>query len=237
MKPQLSVIIPTLNEEHSLPGTLSTCFEEDALEVLVVDGGSDDNTLLIAQQAGAVILKSAPGRALQLNNGASGANGNILLFLHADTLLPKGFLSLVVEALRKPGVAGGAFSLRIDSRRKALRCISAGANLRSRLLGMPYGDQALFVRAETFACLGGFRQMEIMEDFIFMRSLRRHGKVVTLPQVVVTSARRWEKMGVVRTTLINQLMVCGYTLGVPTATLAKWYQRARGVREEGETHA
>lgn len=229
MAPQLSVIIPTLNEENSVGLAIASCCQGPDIEVLVVDGGSQDKTRSIAEQAGATILASPPGRAGQLNRGAAHARGDLLIFLHADSLLPQGFHHLVADTLTKPGVAGGAFSLHIDSRRKILHYVGIGANLRSRVLGMPYGDQALFVGADLFTAVGGFPELEIMEDYVFIRRLHSHGKIITLPQSVTTSARRWERMGIVRTTLINQVMICGYSLGVPTPTLARWYQRARGV--------
>jgi hypothetical protein len=124
-------------------------------------------------------------------------------------------------------VVGGAFSLAIASSRWSLKVIAGLANLRSRFLRLPYGDQALFTSSDIFWELGGFPDIDIMEDFVFVRNLARRGDVVTLDQCVVTSSRRWEKLGVLRTTLLNQVMVCGYYLGVSPQRLARWYQRER----------
>lgn len=231
----ISVVIPTLNEEPVLARTLATLqgVAEDAFELLVVDGGSADATVALARAAGARIIESPKGRGRQLNAGAAAASGGILLFLHADTLLPARFDRLIEAALAGPGVAAGAFSLAIDSPAKSLAAIAALANLRSRLLNLPYGDQALFITKEKFLAAGGFPEIAIMEDFVFTRQLRKLGRIAILPARATTSARRWQNIGVLRTTLINQLIVGGYAVGVPPSTLARWYQRLRGLGKSG----
>jgi rSAM/selenodomain-associated transferase 2 len=228
----ITIIIPTLNEEQVLGKTL--CHLQNSnnsknCEVIIVDGGSSDATLSIAQKAGCKTISSPRGRARQMNSGAAAAMGGVLLFLHADTLLPDNFPGLILDAANQHGIAAGAFSLAIDSPSKALAAIACLANLRSRLLHLPYGDQALFTTRTMFAAIGGFPEIEIMEDFVFVQKIKKIGKVVILPQRATTSARRWQNMGIIRTTLINQLIVCGYSLGIPPVMLAGWYRRMRGI--------
>ena len=203
--------------------------DKKTCEVIVVDGGSNDKTLALAKKAGCKIIFGTRGRGRQMNRGAAEATGEVLLFLHADTLLPDNFPSLILDAVNRPAVAAGAFSLAIDSPAKSLAVIASVANLRSRLLHLPYGDQALFASRSMFTSVGGFPELEIMEDFVFIRKMKTMGKIVILPEKATTSARRWQNIGPIRTTLINQLIVCGYTFGIAPATLAKWYRRMRGL--------
>ncbi|MBD1873245.1 TIGR04283 family arsenosugar biosynthesis glycosyltransferase [Nodosilinea sp. FACHB-131] len=223
--PLISVIIPTLNEARTLPQTLSTFSEVLGVEVVVVDGGSGDQTVAVAKGLGVQVIESAPGRSHQLNCGAAAASGPLLLFLHADTRLPEGFDRTIRQTLAQPGVVAGAFRLAIDGPGRGLRWVEWGVNLRSRLLQMPYGDQAIFLKAEIFHELGGFPDLPMMEDFELMRRLRKVGKVAIAPSAVVTSDRRWRTLGILRTTLVNQIMVVGYLLGVDPHKLARWYRR------------
>lgn len=194
--------------------------------MIVVDGGSQDGTVQLAQSLGMrVLVARAVGRAGQMNVGAKVATGDILLFLHADTLLPIGFDTLVRQALEQPGAVAGAFALRINGSLLGLRLVEYGVNWRSRWLQMPYGDQAIFLKTTLFHDLGGFPQLPIMEDFEFMRCLRHQGRIVTLPSQVLTSGRRWQKLGVLKTTLINQIAIAAYFLGVPPERIAHWYHR------------
>lgn len=228
----LSVIIPTLNEEQVLGQTLARLENHknaELIEVIVVDGGSSDTTLALAERAGCRTISSARGRGSQMNAGAAAAKGEVLLFLHADTLLPDNFSRLILDAVRLPSFTAGAFSLAIDSPAKSLATIAWFANLRSRRLQLPYGDQALFVSKRMFDAIGGFPEMAIMEDFVFIRKIKKEGKIIILPERATTSARRWKNIGIVRTTLINQVIVCGHSLGIPSAILAGWYRRMRGV--------
>jgi rSAM/selenodomain-associated transferase 2 len=160
-----------------------------------------------------------------MNAGAAVASGDILLFLHADTHLPTSFDTLVRQALQNAGTVAGAFELRIDAQLRGLRLVEKMVNMRSHFLSMPYGDQAIFLKAATFHDLGGFPDLPIMEDFELMLGLRRQGRITIVPAPVVTSGRRWQKLGVVKTTLINQLIIAGYFLGVPPAQLVRWYRR------------
>ena len=232
MTTALSIIIPTLNEAHVLGKTLSQVQGQNNCEVIVVDGGSSDTTVALAQKTGCRILSSPKGRSRQMNLGAEEATGEVLLFLHADTLLPDNFATLILDAISRPGFVAGAFSLAIESSATSLAAIAWLANLRSRLLHLPYGDQALFTTRNMFYAIGRFPEIEIMEDFVFMRKISKEGRIVILPERVTTSARRWENLGILKTTLINQLIVCGYGLGVAPATLAVWYQRIRGIGKQ-----
>jgi rSAM/selenodomain-associated transferase 2 len=152
----ISIIIPALNEESILASTLESTRSSRPLEVILVDGGSVDGTRKVASRYGAKILVSAPGRARQMNRGAAAASGSVLVFLHADTRLPRRFDRYVCGALSCPTVVAGAFELRIDAPTPSLRWIERMANWRSRRLHMPYGDQAIFVRADLFRSMGGF---------------------------------------------------------------------------------
>jgi len=189
-------------------------------ELIVVDGGSTDGTVEIARQFGAHVVHSAPGRGVQLNAGAGAASCPVLLFLHADTLLPPRFVEFVDGALKDNRVVAGAFRLGIDADSMSLRIVERCANLRSRWLGLPYGDQALFMRRQTFDEVGGFPELPMMEDYALVRRLKRAGRIAIVAESVTTSARRWESRGVWRTTLANQMCVLGYSLGISTERLA-----------------
>lgn len=223
----ISVIIPTLNEAAELPTLLATLSPSSTLEVIVADGGSQDDTRAIAQQYGATVVQSAPGRAHQMNTGARAAIGKTLLFLHADTRLPDNFASLVEQTLAQPGVALGAFDLSIDGTLPGLRWVERGVRWRSRWLRLPYGDQALFLRTDTFWQLGGFPEVPILEDLKLVRKARKSGKVALAPAAVSTSARRWEALGVWQTTLINQGVLIAAMLGVPLEKITQFYRRSR----------
>lgn len=231
--PKISIIIPVLNEAATIQKTLTRFENASEVEVIVVDGGSRDDTVAIAMHIGKAIAKSlrievisaAAGRANQMNAGAAVATGDILLFLHADTHLPTSFDTLVRQALQNAGTVAGAFELRIDAQLRGLRLVEKLVNMRSHFLSMPYGDQAIFLKAATFHDLGGFPDLPIMEDFELMLGLRRQGRITIVPAPVVTSGRRWQKLGVVKTTMINQLIIAGYFLGVPPAQLVRWYRR------------
>ncbi|MCS6814303.1 MAG: TIGR04283 family arsenosugar biosynthesis glycosyltransferase [Cyanobacteria bacterium] len=224
---RISVIIPVLNEAATIADSLSHLQRAAgamAIEVIVVDGGSQDGTRDQLAGLGITVLTAPPGRAHQMNAGAARATSNVLLFLHADTRLPLGFPVLVNQVLSTPGVIAGAFALSIDGDLPGLRWVEWFANWRSRTLRMPYGDQAIFLRAEQFHAIGGFPQQPIMEDYELIRRLRRRGQIAIVPQPVITSARRWQKLGVLQTTLINQAIVAAYRLGVSPQRLVRWYR-------------
>ena len=222
---KLSIIIPTINEEANIGATLKSIGRARNVEVIVADGGSEDKTGVIASELGAKVVVCEKGRAKQMNYGASFANGALLLFLHADTLVPKGFDKNLRQILQKPGTAAGAFRLRIASPGFAFRTLENFVNLRSRFFQMPYGDQGLFIKTSTFEELGGFPPLPIMEDFVFVRQLRTRGRIVISISSVVTSARRWKKLGILKTTFINQLIITAFHLGISRSQLAEWYNK------------
>ncbi len=223
----ISVIIPVLNDAEALDLALSSTQDCAGVERIVVDGGSSDESAEVAQSRGAKILHSFPGRARQMNTGAEVAEGTFLVFLHADTRLPEGFGHHIRRILTQSGVAAGAFQLQIDASSARWRFIEKTANWRSRYLQMPYGDQAIFLRTELFREMGGFPDLPIMEDFQLIHRLQGEGRIVIAPAAVVTSARRWEKLGALRTTLINQLMILGFYFGFEPSRLARWYHRKK----------
>lgn len=229
---QVSVIIPVLNEEQTLSRSLEPLLGLSQIEVIVVDGGSADQTVSVARGLGVRVIQCRAGRARQMNAGAAIAKGQTLLFLHADTRLPSGFQRSIVEAMQQESkssrVVGGAFRLQIDDRRSIYRWLERGVTLRSRWWGRPYGDQALFVRADVFYALGGFRLLPLMEDYEFVGRLRQHGSMTLLTAAVITSARRWQRLGPLKTTLINQWIVIAYHCGVSPERLAAWYRGRKG---------
>jgi len=223
---RISVVVPTLNEAAYLLDALRSLQGAENVETIVVDAGSHDQTQQIARDHDCQVLVAGGGPARQLNAGANAAVGSILLFLHADTRLPKHFADHVRRALGRPRVVAGAFPLRIDAPLRTLRMIEAAVNLRCRWLKMPYGDQAIFLPADEFYRAGGFPELPIMEDFELVRRLRRRGRIAMAPDPAVTSARRWLSVGPWRTTWINQRVVLGYYLGISPDRLARWYQDA-----------
>jgi rSAM/selenodomain-associated transferase 2 len=221
---RISVVIPALNEARNLPHVLDTLQAASHVEVIVVDGGSSDDTIRVAADWGGKVVVANAGRSRQMNQGAAIATGPILLFLHADTRLPQGFDQAIRQILAQPGVVAGAFRLAIANSSGALRWVERGVNVRSKWLQMPYGDQAIFLTAEVFHALGGFPDLPMMEDFELVRRLRKMGKVAIAPAAVLTSDRRWRTLGILRTTLANQVMIAGYLLGIDPHQLARWYR-------------
>jgi len=214
-------VIPTLNEEAHLFQTLEQTGEGFNVETIVVDGGSTDGTRDIARNG----LVCSGGRAAQQNFGADRARGELLLFLHADTLLPDRWDWIIRSTLADPSVVLGAFSFKVLESFPGQKFIEDTANWCSVFGGLPYGDQGLFLRKETFEKAGGFPDMPIMEDYAFARTLRHFGKVVTRPEAAITSGRRWQQHGVFKVTVINKLMIVGYHLGIPPEKLAAFYRR------------
>jgi len=224
---KISIIIPVLNEASIIASVISTAGRAKNVEIIVADGGSSDGTAEIATSLGVRVISTAPGRAAQMNAGAIAATGDILLFLHADTHLPPGYDSGARLALAKPQTVAGAFELKIDGPQQSLRLVEIGVNWRSNFLQMPYGDQAIFLKASTFDKIGGFPDLPLMEDFEFLRRLKKQGRIEILPQPVLTSARRWHQLGIVKTTAINQIVIIAYLLGVSPDRLVFWYKRQK----------
>jgi rSAM/selenodomain-associated transferase 2 len=227
---RISIIMPVLNEQANIQSAIASILTGTNIETIVVDGGSTDDTCKLARAQGVTVLASTAGRAHQMNLGAKAATGDILVFLHGDTRLPAGFDTLIRAALstnKEQIPIAGAFALKIDAPQDRLRWVEIGANWRSRWLQMPYGDQAIFLRATVFAAIGGFPELPIMEDFELIQRLKRRGSIVIIPTPVITSARRWLEKGIFKTTLINQSIVLGYLLGFSPERLKQLYRRAK----------
>ena len=221
----LSIVVPALNESANLARNLPRLVtrEPDA-EVVVVDGGSeDDSRETVARVPSVRWLVSDRGRARQMNAGARATRGDVLLFLHADTVLPEGASAAIREALIDAAVVGGRFDVRLDSPRLLLAVVGRLMNQRSRLTGISTGDQAIFVRRTTFEAVGGFADIPLMEDIDFTRRLKRRGRMAASRLRVTTSARKWEREGVVRTIVLMWTLRLLYALGVSPARLHRWY--------------
>ena len=227
-KKHISIIIPTLNEADVIGETITRLPKSEQVEILVVDGGSSDGTDEVARELGARVLSTAPSKAKQMNAGAAEARGGVLLFLHADTRLPEKFEEKVLTAAARREFCAGAFTLGIDSTDWGMRFIERAANWRARIFKMPYGDQALFVSRKLFLEIGGFADFPIMEDFELVRRLKKKGKIAILPDSVKTSPRRWQNLGVLKTWLLNQIILVAYFIGIPPRRLAFWYRREKG---------
>lgn len=223
----LSVIIPVLNEAAVIRQALERAGGCGADEVLVVDGGSRDDTVSIVRRTGCRLVHSAPGRAFQMNAGAAQARGDVFLFLHADTRLPATARSAVASALADEGTVGGRFDVRLDQHRRVFRLLAFAINWRSRLTKIATGDQAIFVRRRVFEAMRGFKEIPLMEDVDFSRRLRRRGKVACLRECVITSARRWQRHGPWKTIALMWTLRLLYFLGVSPARLKALYQDAR----------
>ncbi len=226
-KRRLSIIIPARNEEHAIGPVLDRLRNGIVWEVIVVDGGSYDRTRDIARHHGATVIQTGASRGRQLNAGAEVATGDTLLFLHADTLLPPGFEEHVFSILARQDTSAGAFCLGIDGCRRALRLIEKTVYYRSKFLQMPYGDQAIFLRAELFHRIGGYPDWPAMEDYALVRRLRRVGRIEIAQAAVLTSARRWLDHGVWRTTLRNQACIAAYRLGISPHRIARFRTRRK----------
>jgi rSAM/selenodomain-associated transferase 2 len=220
----ISVIVPALDEEHALDATIAAARQPGVLEIIVVDGGSRDGTVAMARARADRVLCSERGRANQMNAGAAGARGDVLLFLHADTRLPPDCHRAIMRALADEGVVGGRFDLRLDAPGLPYRVIESMISLRSRLTGVATGDQAIFARRSVFERLGGYPPLPLMEDIAFCRALKRAGRIACLRERVVTSARRWQQRGVARTVLLMWLLRLAYYAGVSPARLARAYR-------------
>ena len=224
MKPELCIVLPVLNEAPTLASRLSAldALRQRGVRVIVVDGGSDDDTLAIAHAHADMAMVAPRGRASQMNVGAATCPSEVLLFLHADTRLPEHADTLVLEALSGKKV-WGRFDVRIDGTSPLLRLVGTLMNLRSRWTGIATGDQAMFVRRDIFTAVGGFLQIPLMEDIALSHALKRHSVPVCLHDKVITSARRWEQHGVLRTILLMWRLRAAYFFGADPAQLALKY--------------
>lgn len=223
---RVSVIIPALNEAAHIAATLEHARGDSPHEIIVVDGGSTDGTCEVARKFGVTVIHSKSGRARQMNAGAAQATGNVLLFLHADTMLPEDWQGTVREILGRPNVVAGSFAFGIGEMFPGRWLVEWTTNLRSRWFQNPYGDQTQFLRRAMFEELGGFADLPIMEDYELNQRLRKLGRVTTAEAVATTSGRRWKRLGIVKTTLTNKLMIAGFRLGVCPHKLARIYRRS-----------
>lgn len=241
----ISVIIPTYNEESVISSTISAVYSHSCLscraaiscdicccrgtspEVLVVDGGSSDGTVAAARSAGATrVLQVSGGRARQLNAGAAAASGSTLLFLHADSIPPHKYPAYITDALKRPHTVAGAFKLRIASPWWPLRIVEMVTNTRAALLQIPYGDQGLFLTRDRFRAVGGYPLIAFMDDYAMSQKLAKVGRIRIANAAVTTSPRRWETVGFMKTSVLNQIIVFAYHLGVPVHVLGRWYRGA-----------
>lgn len=224
---RLSIIIPALDEAAGIAATLESLGElrRRGHELIVADGGSADATVALAQERADRVVHSAPGRAVQMNAGAQAATGDVLLFLHADTRLPPESDRMVLQGLADAGRAWGRFDVRIAGSHPLLRLVEGMMNLRSRLTRICTGDQGIFVRREVFAAVGGYPPQELMEDIALSTRLRRVSAPLCLRARCLTSARRWESGGVVRTIMLMWWLRLQYAFGAAPARLARVYGR------------
>jgi rSAM/selenodomain-associated transferase 2 len=224
---RVSIIVPTLNEESVLGATLARVRQPGVTEIIVADGGSSDATRSIAEHEADLVITAPRGRARQMNAGAARARGDLLLFLHADTLVPNGFAHAVIEACAHPEVIGGRFDVTLEPSTPLLWLTAELINRRSRLSRIATGDQAIFIRRDLFERLGGYADIPLMEDIDLSRRMKRAGRVACLRQRVTTSARRWQQHGVVRTILLMWTLRALYFLGVSPARLQRVYGTTR----------
>jgi rSAM/selenodomain-associated transferase 2 len=224
----VSVIVPTLNEARVLATTLARVRATAPHQIIVVDGGSSDDTVHVATGLADAVLTAARGRATQMNAGAAGASGDVLVFLHADTVVPSTFVAAIEAACSDAAIVGGRFDVDLVPSSPLIWLTGWLMNQRSRLTRIATGDQAIFVRRETFTALGGFADIPLMEDIDLSRRLTRAGRVACLRERVTTSSRRWRANGVVRTILLMWTLRVLYFLGVSPTRLAKAYRNTRG---------
>lgn len=228
MPARLSIVIPVLDEAAIVEDALArlASLRSRGCELIVADGGSRDGTTELAAPYADRVVVARRGRATQMNAGAAVAGGDVLLFLHVDSVLPQNADVLILRALEDAGCHWGRFDIAIDSRHALLPLIAWFMNRRSRLTGICTGDQSIFVRSETFAACGGFPPIELMEDIALSRTLKRSSRPVCLRQRIVTSGRRWERRGPLRTMLMMWRLRLAYFFGADPRRLAAIYDAA-----------
>jgi rSAM/selenodomain-associated transferase 2 len=226
--PAISVIIPVLNEAQGINDVITHIRSHaavDTVEIIVVDGDPAGSTIRAISHPGIITAVAERGRGSQMNCGAIRAVGHILLFLHADTFLPPNAFTRIRKCMEVTGHVGGAFDLGIKSERKIFRITEKYVAFRTRLMRIPFGDQAIFVRRDYFERIGGYRDIPIMEDVDLMRRIRQRGDAIcVVPEKIMTSARRWEKDGIVFGTLRNWMLQALYCCGVSPERLARFYR-------------
>jgi rSAM/selenodomain-associated transferase 2 len=233
LAPALSIILPVLNEAAQIEARLFALapLRAAGAQIILADGGSADDTAAIAAPHCDAVIVATRGRASQMSAGASLAHGDVLLFLHADTRLPAGAMALVLEGLAQSGAAWGRFDVLIEGRSRFLPLVAALMNLRSRMTGIATGDQALFVRRDAFEALGGFPDLALMEDVAMSGALKAISKPLCLRAKVVTSGRRWDQNGALRTIGLMWRLRLAYWLGADPDDLARRY----GYKPKGDS--
>ncbi|MGD0278386.1 MAG: TIGR04283 family arsenosugar biosynthesis glycosyltransferase [Smithella sp.] len=231
MAVKFSIIIPVFRETAIINRTIDTIMalndhdDLDDLEIIVVDGRADGDTIKEIKHDEVIKIISPKGRGRQFNCGAAKATGDVLIFLHADTILPATALDRISEVMKNIFCIGGAFDLSIESDRFAFRIIEIMGSLRSRLTRLPYGDQAIFIRTDFFRKIGGFKEIPLMEDVELMQRIKKNkAQIIILKDRVLTSPRRWEKEGIIFCTLRNWLLAILFSLGIKPETLARFYK-------------
>lgn len=224
----ISIILPVLHETERIEEAIARLRDQDSrngMEIIVVDGDGDGTTINAIRDEKVVKLTSKQGRAFQMNRGAAFAHGDILLFLHADTLLPFRALNLVRAAMDDTRFVAGAFNLGFNTDRGIFRVTELYVSLRTRLTRVPFGDQAIFIRRDYFEKIGGYGEIPLMEDVELMKRIRKRGdRVMIIPEKVRTSPRRYEQEGIIYCTLRNWLVQALYAWGVPAERIEKWYR-------------
>ncbi|TLS66152.1 glycosyltransferase [Mariprofundus erugo] len=227
IEPSIAVVVPLLNERTVLPALLEHLSTLGADELIIVDGGSTDGSCDFLAASGVCWITSAAGRSTQMNAGSALCTSDILLFIHADTVIDSGHIMAVRKAIAAPDIVGGRFDLHLSGSHPFFRIIERMINLRSRLSGISTGDQCMFVRRAVFEQLGGFAAIPLMEDIDLSRRLKRTGRIACLRTQVITSSRRWEQHGIFTTMVRMWWLRLLFWSGVPADRLAQMYRQAR----------
>ncbi|BCB96553.1 glycosyl transferase [Dissulfurispira thermophila] len=221
---KISVIIPAFNEEKHIKACIKSAKNIEPFEIIVVDGSSTDKTKELAKEEGVFVIQSPKGRGIQMNIGASIANGDILLFLHADSVITN---RVDIRDYIAMGYIGGFFRLRFNDSSISTKLVEFFANLRARMLSLPYGDQAIFIKNDLFKKIGGFKEYPFLEDIEFVRRLKKFGKLRYIQHNVIASSRRIQKgypFSPILISMRNALIVLFFMLGVSPHTLLKFYR-------------